>query len=52
MLGDVLQKEAAHARQQHGGLLDAVLGGLGANAGALGGLLKMGDSAPGQRPTP
>ena len=52
VLGDVLQKETAHAQQQHGGLLDAVLGGLGANAGALGGLLKMGEAALGQRPNP
>jgi hypothetical protein len=41
-----------HAQQQHGGLLVAVLGGLGANAGALGGLLKMGQSALGNRPPP
>lgn len=52
VLGDVLQQETAHAQQQHGGLLDAVLGGLGANAGALGGLLKRGESALGQRPAP
>lgn len=51
-LGDVLQKETVHAQQQHGGLFDAVLGGLGANAGALGGLLKMGESALGRRPAP
>lgn len=52
VLGQVLQKETAHAQQQHGGLLDAVLGGLGAHAGGLGGLLKMGESALGQRPNP
>ena len=52
VLGDVLQKETAHAQQQHGGLLDAVLGGLGADAGALGGLLTRGESALGQHPTP
>jgi len=51
-VSEVLQKEAVHAQQQHGGLLDAVLGGLGANAGALGGLLKMGESALGNRPPP
>ncbi|MGN6513652.1 MAG: DUF937 domain-containing protein [Lysobacteraceae bacterium] len=52
VLGDVLQRETAHAQQQHGGLLDAVLGGLGGSEGALGGLLKMGQEALGQRPTP
>ena len=51
VLGEVLQKEAVHAQQQHGGLLDAVLGGLGAHTGALGGLLKMGESVLGNRPT-
>ncbi|HSR65615.1 MAG TPA: DUF937 domain-containing protein [Xanthomonadaceae bacterium] len=52
VLGDVLQRETAHAQQQHGGLLDAVLGGLGANAGELGGLLKKGEAIFGNRPTP
>lgn len=51
ILGDVLQKETAHAQQQHGGLLEAVLGGLG-NQGGLGGLLKMGESMLGNRTPP
>jgi hypothetical protein len=51
-VGEVLQKEAEHAQQQHGGLLDAVLGGLGADGGGLGGLLKMGESVFGNRPPP
>lgn len=52
VLGDVLQKETAHARQQHGSLLDAVLGGLGAQlGGALGGLTRGGEATPRDRPT-
>ncbi|NUS38694.1 MAG: DUF937 domain-containing protein [Lysobacter sp.] len=52
VLGDVLRQEAVHAQQQHGGLLDSVLGGLGANTGALGSLLKKGESMLGTPPAP
>lgn len=52
VLGDVLQKETAHAQQQHGGLLEAVLGGLGGQlGGALGGLIRGGEATPRDRPT-
>jgi hypothetical protein len=53
VLGDVLRKETAHAQQHHGGLLDAVLGGLGTQiGGALGGLMKGSQTELRNRPTP